>query len=184
VEISEEVRARLVDHVQRLREAVPNVHASWNRADNIHLTLKFFGDVEKDATRKISATAARVVQTFSPFPIRIAGTGTFPEQALPRILWVGVEDPSGNLASLQKQFENECAKEGFPKEGRAFRPHLTLARIRSPRGSRTLGEIHKRIEFAATEVGVSELLLTRSELSSEGSKYTLISRHRLEAQGP
>ena len=180
LDISEDLRARLVDHIQRLRKAVPNVHASWSRADNIHLTLKFFGDVEKDAIKKLSAAAARVVQTFSPFQIRVAGTGTFPRQAQPRVLWIGIEDPSGNLSSLQSRFEDECAKEGFPKEDRAFRPHLTLARIRKPQGSRTLGELHKEIGFAASEVVVPELLLMRSELSSEGSKYTVISRHRLE----
>jgi 2'-5' RNA ligase len=182
LDISEDVRARLVDHIQRLREAVPNVHASWGRADNIHLTLKFFGDVDKIAIEKLSAAAARVVQTFSPFQIRVAGTGTFPKQAMPRVLWVGIEDPSGNLASLHARFEDECAKEGFPKEARAFRPHLTLARIRKPQGSRTVGELHKEIGFAASEVVVPELLLVRSELSSEGSKYTVISRHRLGAQ--
>ncbi len=180
LDISEDVRTRLVDHIQRLRQAVPNVHASWSRADNIHLTLKFFGDVEKDATKKLSAVAARVVQTFSPFHIRVGGTGTFPKQALPRVLWVGIEDPSGNLARLHARFEDECAQEGFPKEERAFRPHLTLARIRKPEGSRSLGEIHKEIGFGPSEVVVPELLLMRSELSSEGSKYTLISRHHLE----
>lgn len=179
LDISEDVRARLVDHIQRLRKALPNVHASWSRADNIHLTLKFFGDVEKDAIKKLSAAAARVVQTFSPFQIRVGGTGTFPKQALPRVLWIGIEDPSGNLASLEARFEDECAIEGFPKEDRAFRPHLTLARIRKPEGSRNLGELHKEIGFAASEVVVPELLLMRSELSSEGSKYTVISRHRL-----
>ena len=181
-EISEEVRTRLANHIQILRQTVPNANASWSRPENIHLTLKFFGDVDRGQTEKLSVVAARVVKEFTPFEISVGETGTFPKQAQPRVLWVGVEDPSGNLASLQKQLENECAKEGFPKEGRAFRPHLTLARIRSPQGSRTLGEIHTKIGFAATEVVASELLLMRSELSSEGSQYTVISRHRLGAK--
>jgi 2'-5' RNA ligase len=181
LDISEDVRTRFVDHIERLRKAVPNVHPSWSRADNIHLTLKFFGDVEKDAIKKISAAAARVSQTFTPFQIRVAGTGTFPRQVHPRVLWIGIEDPSGNLASLQARFEDECAMEGFPKEERAFRPHLTLARIRKPQGSRKLAELHKEIGFAASEIVVPELLLMRSKLSSEGSKYSVISRHRLAA---
>jgi 2'-5' RNA ligase len=181
IEISEEVRTRLANHIQILRQTVPHANASWSRPENIHLTLKFFGDVDRGQNEKLSVAAARVAKEFTPFEIRVGETGTFPKQAQPRVLWVGVEDPSGNLASLQKQLENECAEEGFPKEGRAFRPHLTLARIRSPQGSRTLGEIHTKIGFAATEVVASELLLMRSELSSEGSKYTVISRHRLGA---
>src|SRR6266404_5982691 len=180
IEISEDVRGRLADHIQLLRQTVPNVNASWSRRENIHLTLKFFGDVERNLTESLSAAAARVAQEFTPFEIRVAGTGTFPKQALPRVLWIGIEDPSGNLASLQARFEDECAIEGFPKEARPFRPHLTLARIRKAQGSRTLGELHKAIGFVASEVVVPELLLMRSELSSEGSKYSVISRHRLE----
>ncbi len=181
IEISEDVRGRLADHIQLLRQTVPNVNASWSRRENIHLTLKFFGDVERNLTGNLSAAAARVAREFRPFEIRVAGTGAFPKQALPRVLWVGIEDPYRNLARLQERFENECSKEGFPKETRPFRPHLTLARIRKPRGSRTLGELHKAIGFVASEVLIPELLLMRSELSSEGSKYTLISRHRFAA---
>ena len=98
------------------------------------------------------------------------------------MLWIGVNDPSGQLTDLQQQFENECAKEGFPKEERAFRPHLTLARIRKTQGARRLAKVHEGIEFKPVEFSVSELLLFRSELSSEGSKYTIISRHGLEGR--
>jgi 2'-5' RNA ligase len=179
IDIPENVRTRLSNHIQHLRQAVPNAQASWSRETNIHLTIKFFGDVEEDKTEKLSAAAALVAQEFSPFQIRVGGAGAFPEQGLPRVLWIGIVDPSGNLANLQQQFEDECAKEGFPKEKRAFRPHLTLARIRNPQGSRALVTIHKEIGFASREIAVSELLLIRSELSSEGSRYTVISRQRL-----
>jgi 2'-5' RNA ligase len=96
------------------------------------------------------------------------------------VLWIGVKDPSGQLANLQQQFESECQKEGFKKEERPFRPHLTLARLRKPIHSRTLASIHNEMEFDEVDVAVTELLLIRSELRSEGSKYTTISRHSLD----
>jgi 2'-5' RNA ligase len=180
IEIPRDVRDQLLAHIGRLREAVPQAQASWSRPENIHLTLKFFGNIEQRQVERLSAAASRVTRRYSPFQIGLGGLGIFPPRGTPRVLWIGVNDPSGQLTDLQQQFENECSKEGFPKEERVFRPHLTLARIRNPQGSRSLGEIHKGIEFKPVEFGVSELLLFRSELSSAGSKYTIISRHGLE----
>jgi 2'-5' RNA ligase len=179
INISENIRTQLVDHIRRLRESVPNANASWSRAGNIHLTLKFFGNVGVEDTRRLSDAAAVAGHGVSPFPISIGGTGVFPKHGAPRVLWVGIEDPSGNLTELQRRFEDECVREGFAKEERAFRPHLTLARLRSPQGARALADAHRQMEFPKTELTVSELFLIRSELSSEGSKYTTIKGHKL-----
>jgi len=181
IEIPRDIRDQLLAHIEQLREAVPQVQASWSRAESIHLTVKFFGNIEQSQVERLSAAASRVTHRYSPFQIGLGGSGIFPPRGTPRVLWIGVNDPSGQLTDLQQQFENECAKEGFPKEERVFRPHLTLARIRNPRGSRRLAEVHKGIDFKPVDFSVSELLLFRSELSSEGSKYTIISRHGLEA---
>lgn len=182
IEVPHDVRDQLLAHIEHLREAVPQVQASWSRTESIHLTLKFFGNIEQSQVDRLSAAASLVTNRYSPFQIGLRGSGIFPPSGTPRVLWIGVNDPSGQLTDLQQQFENECAKEGFPKEGRAFRPHLTLARIRKPQGARRLAEVHEGIEFKPVEFRVSEVLLFRSELSSEGSKYTIISRHGLEAQ--
>ncbi len=179
IEIPEDVRMRLGDHIRQLREAVPNAKASWSRATSIHLTLKFFGNIENESTGKISAAAAEVAQGASPFSISIAGNGVFPKHGAPRVLWIGIRDPSGNLTELQQRFEAECVRRGFAKEEHAFRPHLTLARLRNPQDARALAEIHKEMSFEVRAADVSELLLIRSELRSEGSKYTVISRHEL-----
>jgi 2'-5' RNA ligase len=75
---------------------------------------------------------------------------------------------------LQKRFENECAAEGFPKEDRAYKPHLTIARLRKPEGARQLADAHLQIKFEPIEVEVKEIVLFRSELSPKGSKYSVI----------
>ena len=95
------------------------------------------------------------------------------------MLWIGVDDPSGRLSALQMRLEEEFAAEGFPKEDRAFRPHLTIARLRKPEGSRRLAETHLQTGFKKTQITVSEFVVFRSELSSKGSRYTAISRHEL-----
>ena len=175
IELPEVVRARLEDHVAQLRKAVPEVAASWSRVDNIHLTIKFFGNVEVDRIQRISAAAERVVKEFSTFQIVVGETGVFPRPSRPQVLWIGVNDPSGQLAALQERFENECAAEGFPKENRPYRPHLTIARLRTPEGARRLADTHLHMEFEASEIELKELVVFRSELSPKGSKYTVIS---------
>ena len=179
IELSDEVRVQLHEHVRRLREAVPDASASWSRPENVHLTLKFFGNVPTQDLAKISAAASRVANEFSPFQIRIGGTGVFPRRSRPQVLWVGVEDSLNRLSELQQRLEEEFGREGFAKEDRGFRPHLTIARLRRPEDARPLTEAHIQTKFSFVEVPVNEVVLFRSELSPKGSRYTPISKHGL-----
>jgi 2'-5' RNA ligase len=180
VELSDNVRAQLQDHIWQLRAAVPDVAASWTRVENIHLTLKFFGDVSTDLIPAISTAASRAAKRFGEFHIGVGGTGVFPKPSRPQVLWIGVNDTSGQLAALQKELEKEFSVEGFQKEVRAFRPHLTIARIRKPQGAGRLADAHLAMEFKSHEMKICELIVFRSELSSKGSKYTAISRHEFK----
>ena len=179
-ELPQWLRVLINEHAQRVREAVPEAAASWSRAENIHLTVKFFGNVDHATVPVISKALARVAKEFSPIGITVGATGVFPRASRPQVLWIGIDDRTGALAKLQKRVEDECAREGFPKEDRAFRPHLTIARIRTPHNANQLAEAHLHTEFAAVELVLDELILFRSELSPKGSKYTPISRSRLE----
>ena len=90
-----------------------------------------------------------------------------------------MSDPAGRLSALHERIEKECAAQGFEKEDRAYRPHLTIARIRKPEGARRLAETHLQMAFAPIVINLKELVVFRSELSSKGSKYTAISIHHL-----
>ena len=178
IEIPEEVRQRISQHAQQLHDLLPEVQASWTKPDNIHLTLKFFGNITQQQVLKASKAAARAVEGFGPFDIKVEGAGSFPPRGPAKVLWIGINDPTGNLIQLQQKLENECEREGFPKEDRPFHPHLTVARLRSSRGARTLADKHKEPGLKSAEIKVSSLIVFRSELSSKGSKYTRISTHR------
>ena len=177
IELSNEVRERLAEHAQQLRQKNPEASASWSRPENVHLTLKFFGNVPTQDLSKISAAASRAAKEFSLFQIRIGGTGVFPRRSRPQVLWIGVEDASGHLSDLQQRLEEEFAIEGFPKDDRGYRPHLTIARLRKPEDARQLAEAHIQTKFSFIEVPVNEFVLFRSELSSKGSRYMPISKH-------
>jgi 2'-5' RNA ligase len=179
VELPDEVRARLQEHIVRLRKEVPDAAASWSRVENIHLTLKFFGNVEVDRIANISAAATRTTEQFSTFEIEVGKTGVFPRPSRAQVLWIGVNDLSGNLSALQKTFETECAAAGFEKEDRAYHPHLTIARLRKPESARRLAETHLNMNFEPIAVKLNDLIIFRSELSSKGSRYTALSHHLL-----
>jgi RNA 2',3'-cyclic 3'-phosphodiesterase len=167
VGLPHEIRAQLEEHVAQLRKEVPDVAASWSRVENIHLTLKFYGNVEVDRIEALSSAIERATKDVAPFEIAVGKTGSFRSQ----VLWIGVSDPSGTLTTLHQRLGSE---------DRAYRPHLTIARIRRPEGARRLVNAHLQMQFENVSVLVKELVLFRSELSPKGSKYTAISRHGLD----
>ena len=87
-ELPEVLRSRISEHARRVREAVPEAAASWSRPENIHLTMKFFGNVDQAKVPSISAAAARVVKEFSPIQIEVGTTGVFPRPSRPQVLWI------------------------------------------------------------------------------------------------
>jgi len=179
VELGEEVRRRVVDHISNLREQLPEVRASWERPEKLHVTLKFIGNIEPDKRAVLSEAAERVASTLAPFHFVISDAGAFPVRGSPRVLWLGARDDSGSLVRLQRGLEDECEGVGFPREARAFHPHLTIARLRRPEGARELAALHEEKGFAPSEVFVEALLLIQSELGPAGSRYTELSRHIL-----
>jgi len=178
IELPSAVRKSLSDHIQRLRDALPDVHASWSREENLHLTLKFLGNTPVAKIEALSQTAQRAAGRFQPFDLIVGRCGAFPPRGQPRVLWIGIDDPAGVLAGLHRALEDECATAGFAREQRPFHPHLTITRLRKPQGSRRLAELHGEMGFTNQQVSVAEMVLFRSELLSEGSRHTAISRHR------
>ena len=126
IELPATLRARMINHIDRLRESVPEARASWSREDNLHLTLRFLGDIPVSNIEKLAAAAAIAVTKVEPVEIVVEGGGAFPPRGQPRVLWIGITDPSGNLSTLQRALEDECANAGFAHESRSFHPHLTM----------------------------------------------------------
>lgn len=179
IELPEPFCRHVLRHIAVLKETVPQAKASWARDTNLHLTIKFLGDIAMTSVADLSHAASRAAAGVHPFLIRFEQTGMFPTHAQPRVLWVGINDLSGQLAGLHARLEEESAHVGFAKETRPFHPHLTIARLRHTDNARALASAHKEMKFEPVEIEVSELLVIRSELSSKGSKYSVISRHDL-----
>ena len=178
IDLPPDLKQKLADHANRLRQEV-QVKASWTRPDNVHLTIKFLGNIAAANVARLSQAATRATQSLPPFNLTAEHCGVFPTHGPPRVLWIGVSDPEGKLMRLHAQLEEECAIAGFPIEARPFHPHLTIARLRHSTNARTLGAAHRSLDFEPSEIKASELLVIRSELGEAGSKYSVITRHPL-----
>lgn len=180
IELPGSLRELVNDHISSLRRAAPAARASWVRAENLHLTLKFLGNTPLARVEALSLALRRAAAKVSPFGLNVGGCGSFPPRSQPRVLWIGCVDPTGSLNQLYEALEDECAQAGFSREDRAFHPHLTVGRLRQPQGARRLAELHQSLGFAPPPVEVSDVCLIRSELRSDGSRYTVIARHCLD----
>ena len=129
--------------------------------------------------RELSRAAGVAAEGSGPFELTVEEAGTFPPRGAARVLWLGVRDESGSLARLQRRLEEEGEAAGFTREPRAFKPHLTLARLRAPKDAHALSEAHRRSTFGPHAFRVSDLVVMRSELGPGGSRYTPLSRHAL-----
>jgi len=145
----------------------------WVPVGNIHLTLKFFGNIPETAVGTINASTRAVTRDMQPFDLQIRRLGAFPGINRPRVVWLGLEEPTGALADLHRRLEAAFHAIGYPSEDRAFNPHLTLGRVRSNQGRDRLSQMLAQVtvpEFPQFRVTV--LTLFRSTLSPQGSIYT------------
>jgi 2'-5' RNA ligase len=181
VELSPAVRAEAVRLVDSLRPAGGD--AKWVEAQNMHLTLKFLGDVREEALADACRVVTKAAVDFQPFDIKLSGAGAFPDLRRPRTLWIGVTQGQLELVRLQTAIERALAKRGFPKENRDFFPHLTIGRIRET--GPPMGELVQRIQthadFAAGCSPVREVVVFASHLSSSGPTYEPLARALLGA---
>ena len=156
----------------RLRKLIQG-DIRWVRPEGIHLTLKFFGDIPEDDVDKIAATVEKAAGKESPFALAIGGAGVFPDPHRPSVLWLGMDGDVERLQGFQKGLDRELLRIGFPREERPFRPHLTLGRIRNPKGLIGLArELEKGEEYRAGRFVASGLSLMQSDLTPKGAVYT------------
>jgi RNA 2',3'-cyclic 3'-phosphodiesterase len=183
VAIPENVQRSLGEQSHLLRSM--GLAGSFPKPESIHLTLKFLGDVQESDVYRFGEAIQAAVQGIEPFRLRVEGLGVFPGLSAPRVVWIGVEHHE-RLHLLQSRVEASFEELGFPREGRAFRPHLTLARLKSRDNLKSLANYLKEegLAVSAGEMAVDAVHLYRSELHRDGARYTRLRTAELAgAQG-
>lgn len=179
VDVSDEVRASAESLIRDL--AASGADVKWVEPHNLHLTLKFLGDVDLTETAAICAAVAQAAEGIEPFDLEIRAAGAFPDIRRPRTVWMGVTDKTGRLGKLFQNIENRLQKLRFSKESRRFQAHLTIGRLRGGGSVEALRElIELSADFDAGPTTVSEVVLYSSQLSSAGPAYDVLGRVKLK----
>ncbi|RKY88617.1 RNA 2',3'-cyclic phosphodiesterase [candidate division KSB1 bacterium] len=150
----------------------------WVKPDNIHLTLKFLGEITPEKVEEVKASLDGI--SVKKMEISARNVGAFPSLKRPRVIWVGIEKGLEKLKDFSNIIEKEMQKIGFEKEKRSFKPHLTIGRVKS---QRNIGNLVKEIglieEFETEPFIPEEFILMRSDLKPSGAEYTPIKKYRL-----
>ena len=177
IDVPEEVRQEIRDFQAPLKRMGADV--KWVRPESIHITLKFLGNVAENRVGEITEALAGCVSGIAPFRVIVAGTGMFPGAQLPRVLWVGVKDGAEALSVLASRIDESLSGLGFDREKRKYSAHLTIGRVRSPRGFQPVAEAICAATFEAGVVGAGEIVLVKSDLKPTGAVYTALERIKL-----
>jgi len=158
---------------ERLKAARADV--TWVKPENLHLTLKFLGQVEETRIPAVSEAVAAAARGYGSFRLVLGGLGAFPQPRAARVVWIGVSEGAQALSALQARVEGGLESLGFPREERLFTAHLTLGRVRGPRHREQLA-----VALTSTPAGpLGEMMLHRidlmkSDLGPGGARYSVL----------
>lgn len=179
VKIDERIREAISQIQKLLRQGGSRV--KWVEPHNLHITLKFLGDIKEDNLSLYYQALEKGVEDFSSFTLTFQGLGAFPSLKRPRVLWVGVKEGGNQLSALSKAIATSLVQASLIDEkelkNNRFSPHLTLGRIRSQKG---LGELLKLVKenenFQGGTMEVNQVHFIKSTLTTKGPNYSVLKR--------
>lgn len=165
---------RIAEVVERLRRAGGGPRVTWVPAPNLHVTVKFLGWTRPDAIAAVRTALEPVAEARRPFEVEAVGAGAFPRLDAGRVLWIGVQDPSGQLATLAGAVEARMVALGYPGESHAYHPHVTIGRVRDPGDFTGLVGSAGAQSFGPSTI--QDLIVYESTMKASGSEYTVVAR--------
>ncbi len=183
ISLPPEIKKTLGELQAKLKQADADV--AWVKPDNIHLTLKFLGEIKEKRLQRIMEIIDKTAASIPAFCGCIADIGYFPAEGPLRVIWAGLGQGDIQLRSLAAKLEEGIAQTGIPKEKRPFQSHCTLGRVRSPRNKEDLLELLKNSEGflkgKKLEFPVGTITLFKSTLTSQGSIYEVLKETSLQS---
>jgi RNA 2',3'-cyclic 3'-phosphodiesterase len=162
-----------IGSIQRRLQHSCSFAIRWLKPESIHLTLKFFGDVSEEDIMVLARIVEQHSPVLAPLQLTVKKLGVFPSLHRPRVLWIGLEGETAPLSTLQQNLEQGWAACGFNREDRAFRPHLTIGRIKSPRLAGDPVKFMAQAGDCSTgSFRADGLTLFQSLLTPQGAVYT------------
>jgi len=176
IELPEDIRKALAQLQDKLKSCGADV--KWVEPNNIHLTLKFLGEIDEAQLNKITSIMQNVSATVYPFPATISAIGAFPRINSPRVIWIGIDKGDNEIKTIAKLLENEIKNVGIPAEDKPFSSHITIARTKSSFNLEKLVKELKTIEndfgLRGREFKVTKITLFKSSLTPKGPIYEIL----------
>ena len=168
IELDEELVPKILDVQKEFKKT--NANIKYVPSQNMHFTLKFFGNIDLDMVEDISSAVEKVIKNYSSFDLNIKNCGCFPNKKVIKVLWLGLEEGSP-IKDLQKDLDKEFRKLGFKKE-KNFISHLTIGRVKSPKNKKEIREAIEKLEdIEIGQMSVSKICLKKSTLTPQGPIY-------------
>ncbi len=182
LDLGESVRHELASIIRKMAKELPVIR--WVDPASIHLTLAFLGDLTDERLNEAMQAAETAAHQVAPFACRLSHLGVFNSLLHPRVLWMGIDEPSGNLQQLHRALNQELEQGKFTVETRPFSPHLTLARIKvslKPDEQQRLRHLLVETKMTASSPvhRVDQLCVMKSELLRSGARYTYLRNYLL-----
>ena len=165
-----EVRQRVRELSGELQKSAGGV--KWVETDNLHLTLRFFGNLTDAQLESAGACMTETARGEAPFAVRLATLGAFPSLSRVRVIWVGIEEGAEQLTRVANSLERRFVEAGLGRTDKPFSPHLTIGRVKVPQGNPRLEEAIRALTFEGAEFMIDGLTLTKSELRPGGPIYS------------
>jgi 2'-5' RNA ligase len=174
VPLPSDIKDRITDLMMDLKNRLPAEAApvAWTKKENLHITLKFLGEVNDAQIPLLKGVLSAAAQHTASFDLQLAQLHTFSSDGPIRTLWLGVS-PSSELQAIAEKVIAQCEANGFRREKRAFQAHVTLGRIKSVKGQAVIPSVTTPPATAVEKTfRVNKIVLMRSILSAAGSTYT------------
>lgn len=169
IELDKEIKQSLSIAQEQLKKTEADV--KWVKHENLHLTIKFLGEVDEKKISKINECLKEIAQKTDAFDIQIDHFGLFPDSKFPRVIWAGTELGKDNLKKLSDLTEDAFVKLKFPKEKKKFSAHFTLGRFRSLKNKDALLEELNKIKLVSLKQKCKSIILFKSTLTSGSPIY-------------
>jgi 2'-5' RNA ligase len=184
IELPKNIKDALASLQEQLK--VSGADVKWVAPENIHLTLKFLGEIDDTKLNKVIKILEDTAVDKTPFQIRISSIGAFPKINFPRVIWAGIDKGDNETKEIAKELEERIAKIGIPKEGRAFSSHITIGRLRSTLNREKLIKDLGMMSYNfgdknLAEFGVTKITLLKSTLTPGGPIYEILKEAHLKA---
>jgi len=158
----------------------PQTKIKWVEKNNLHLTMKFLGDMSLEQTELIKSGLKGIASRYNQFIIKLSSNiGIFPTYKMPRIIWVGIKEGVNQLEELYNSIENDLSNKGFSREDKYFSGHITIGRVKFIRDKNNFIQILKRIEISNLSQEVKSIDLMGSKLTPNGPIYSITTKFPL-----